>query len=311
MALLIKNCQGNATDNALKTYNANVYNLISASDHNGAQVLAKLTSGNLSTLDLAPQVQAADSQLRQAEGYHPPSQMAAAQSALVSVMKLRAQAIQTIAAKAPQAANKSTSKDAVYNISVGTSELYGSDVIYKAFVGTEIAKALNGAGIPVGSGSGQQQINPGQILTDLGWLQSSWIADKIGAQQSTAEANANNDLPGIHGHILNYVTVDGTEIYSSSTNTIPANQAQTWKLNVTNGGQFAEYQVGCSVKIEGLNDVGTGVLGVTRPGETTYCVVTLPSKPTPGTYTVVASITKVPGETVVSDNKITYTVTFN
>ncbi len=312
LALLIKSCDSSATTSALKNYNANVYNLISASDTTGGQVFNKLTSGNLSNVNLlASQVQAADSQLRTAQGFHAPSQMARAQSALVNVMQLRAQAIQTIAAKAPQAANKNTSKDALYNISIGTSELYASDVLYKAFVATDIAKALNANNIPVGSAAGEQQINAGQILPDLGWLQQSWIATKIGAQETTAQANANNVAPGIHGHILNFVTVDGTEIYSGSNNTIPVSRSRTWVLNVTNGGDFNEYQVGCSVKIEGLNDSGSHTLPVTVAHKTYDCTVTLPAAPTPGTYTVVASVTRVPGEVVVNDNKLTYSVTFN
>ena len=311
LALLIKSCSSSATETALKNYNASVFHLINASDTTGAQVFHQLKSGNPGNVDLAPQVQAANRELSAAQGLSTPSQMASAQSALVSVMRLRAQAIQEIATRLPQAADKNTSQDAVYDISVGTSRLFGSDVLYKTVVAADIAKALNADGIPVGTAAGQQQINAGQIVQDLGWLQSTWIADAIGAQQSTAQANANNDLPGIHGHVLNFVTVDGTEIYSTSNNTIPANQAQTWKLNVTNGGQFAEYQVGCSVKIVGSGDVGTGTLPETRAGETTDCVVTLPSKPTPGTYTVVASISGVPGETTLTNNKITYSVTFN
>ncbi len=311
MALLIKSCDNSATNSALKTYNASVYNLIGASNSNGAKVLGPegLESGNLSSLDLATEVQTADSQLRQAEDLSTPSQMAAAQSALVDVMKLRADAIKTIAANAAQAGNKNTSKDAVYNISVGTSELYGSDVLYKSFVGTGIAKALNAAGIPIGAGG--QPINSGQILTDLGWLQSSWIADKIGAQQSTAQANANNDQPGLHGHSLNFVTVDGTQLSSTSTNTIPASNARTWVLNVTNGGNYNEFQVGCSVTISGLSDSGTATIPETIAHQTSNCTVTLPSAPTPGTYSVTARIAKVPGETNLGNNAITYSVIFN
>jgi hypothetical protein len=227
------------------------------------------------------------------------------------VMRLRAQAITDIATNAQQAANKQTSKDAVYNISVGTSELYGSDVLYKSFVATNIAKALNADGITVGPNAGEQQINPGQIVPDLGWLQSSWIADTIGAQQSTAQANQNNDQPGLHGHSLNYVTVNGTQLSPASTNTIPANNARTWVLNVTNGGDFNELDVGCSVTIAGLSDTGTATIPETIKQQSANCTVTLPSDPTPGTYSVTARVDKVPGETNLTNNVITYSVIFN
>ncbi len=312
LAVLVKSCSSSATTTSLKNYNASVYNLISASNSNGGRVFQNLTNGPLSSSTLlTTQVQNADSQLSQAERLSVPSQMAAAQSALLSVMRLRAQAIADIALNAPKAANKLTSKDAVYDISVGTSKLYGSDVIYKSFVATNIAKALNADGITVGSAAGEQPINPGQIVPDLGWLQSSWIADTIGAQQSTAQANQNNDQPGLHGHSLNYVTVDGTQLSPTSTNTIPANNARTWVLNVTNGGDFNELDVGCSVTIAGLSDTGTGTIPETIKQESANCTVTLPSAPTPGTYSVTARVDKVPGETNLTNNVITYSVIFN
>ncbi len=315
LALLVKGCDNSATNSALKNYNASVYSLINASDSNGANVFKALTNGSPSSTRtsqaLATAVQTAESEQRQAAGYHPPSQMADAQTALTQVMQLRADGISTIAAKAAQAANQNTSKDAVYNISVGMSQLYTSDVLYKTFVATDIAKALNAAGISVGTSAGEQQINPGQILSDLGWLQSSWIASKIGAQETTAQANANNVQPGNHGHRLNYVTVDGTEIYPTSTSTIPVSQSQTWTLNLTNDGTFPEYHVGCIVRVEGLSDTGTSYIAETRPGETTDCVVHLPASPTPGTYSVIAKVAGVPVENDFKNNTFTYSVTFN
>jgi hypothetical protein len=313
LAVLVKSCSSSATTTSLKNYNASVYNLISASDANGVAVFRNLSDGPLSSTNLlTSQVQQADKQLSQAEQLSVPSQMAAAQSYLVSVMKLRAQGIEDMAANAAQAASSKTSKDAVYNISVGTSKLFGSDVVYKTSVVTNIAKALNADGIHVGTSAGQpNQINPGQIVTDLGWLQSSWIADKIGAQQSTAQANKNNDQPGLHGHSLNFVTVDGTQLSSTSTNTIPANNARTWVLNVTNGGDFNEFDVGCSVTIAGLSDTGTSSIPETVKQQSANCTVTLPSDPTPGTYSVTARVAKVPGETNLTNNVITYSVIFN
>ena len=313
LAVLVKSCSSSATTTSLENYNASVYNLISSSDSNGLQVFKNLTNGPLtsSTL-LTSQVQRADKQLSDAEKLSVPSQMAAAQTALVWVMRLRAQAITDIAANAPQAASSKTSKDAVYNISVGTSQLYGSDVLYKSVVAPNIAKALNADGIHIGTSAGEpNQINPGQIVPDLGWLQSSWIADTIGAQQSTLQANQNNDQPGLHGHSLNYVTVDGTQLSPTSTNTIPADNARTWVLNVTNGGDFNELDVGCSVTIAGLSDTGTGTIPETFKQQSANCTVTLPSAPTPGTYSVTARVDKVPGETNLTNNVITYSVIFN
>lgn len=313
LALLVKSCASSQTNSALIRYNASVSDLITRSDTTGAKVFHNLTTGNLNSVDLLThQVQAADTQLRDAEGLSTPSQMADAQSALLFVMRLRAQAITEIATQAPLAASKSTSKDAVYNISKATYRLAGSDVMYKTFVVTGIAKALNGAGIPIGPTAGEQQINAGQILPDLGWLQTTWIAEKIGAQLSTAQANANNDQPNLaHGDQLNSTTVDGTTLADGGTYTVPAANAQTWTLSVTNGGQTVENQVGCSVKIENVSDVGTSVIPTISPGETKDCVVRLSSKPPAGPYSVTADVAAVPGEKNLQNNRATYTITFN
>ena len=311
LALLIKSCDSSATTSALKNYNASVFSLISASDANGGQVFQRLKAGNLSNINLAPQVQAADSQLRTAQRLHAPSQMSSAQNELVNVMQLRARAIGTIAAKAPQAANKNTSKDALANISVGTSELFASDVLYKDFVATDIAKALNANNIPVGSAAGQQQINPGQIVPDLGWLQQRWIATTIGAQETTAQANINNSQPNLgHGHQLNYVTVDGITLNPTGTTTVPAANARTWTLNLSNSGQTNENQVVCLLRIHGIES-GTATIPQTTPGEVTSCTVTLPSAPLKGSYSVTATIEKVPFENDLQNNTHTYSVTFN
>lgn len=181
LALLIHSLNTSATLRSLKNYNASVYGLINSSDLTGKNLFRALSGGHPGTVNLTPEFQQAESQLRQAEHLHAPAQMAAAQSSLLEVLRLRADGIATIAKHVPQAASAATSRDAVYEVSVGTSELYSSDVLYKVFVGTAIAQVLNASGIPVGPGSGGQQINSGQFVPDLGWLETRWIAVRIGA----------------------------------------------------------------------------------------------------------------------------------
>jgi hypothetical protein len=314
MALLIHSCDSSATTNALKSYNASVYTLIGGSTSNAYSVLEKdLTSGNLGGIsdDLTAAEGTARANLSTAQSLHAPSQMAAAQSALVTVMTLRQQGLLIIANSAPKAASKDTSKDAVKQISEGTSLLYSSDVVYKTLVTPALAEALNAAGIPAGSELNGQPINGGQVVPDLGWLNPTWIADTIGANLPTSAANANNDQPNLtHGDQLNFTTVDAQELTAGGSYTIPAADAQTWALNVTDGGQTLENQVGCSVKIDSVSDEGTATIPTIAAGATDTCTVKLLSKPPPGPYTVTATVAAVPGETNTKNNTQSYLITF-
>jgi hypothetical protein len=317
MALLIHGCQVSQTNSSLKSYAANVNTLITRSDNNGAQMFSDLVSGKLNsngieTLQNELNTAAGNAQthLSQAKSLSAPGQMASAQSSLVQAMQMRADGISKIAANIQNASNQNTSKDGVYDISVGTSLLYASDVIYKTFVTPNIAKALNGANIPIGGTTGAQ-INAGQIVTDIGWLQSTFIAVKIGATLPTKAANADNNGPGLHGHELNSVSVSGTALSTVSTNTVAANPAPTFTLSLTNGGDFNEYDVECEVSVAGLSDRGTSTIAETMTGQTTSCTVQLPSPPTPGTYQVTAEVVPVPKESNTKNNYLTFPITFN
>jgi hypothetical protein len=311
MALLIKSCDSSATTNALKNYNAKVYTLVGDSVANAQNVLGSsdLASGTPAatavTDDLDKRAHTALSQLDSAQKLNVPNQMAAAQSGLVAVLELRAQALTTIAANAQYAASKTTSRDAVRKLSAATSQLYASDVNYKTLVTTDLAKALNAAGL-------SQPINGAQVIPDLGWLNQTWIADKIGATLSTTQANANNDQPGLmHGDALESTTVDGETLQAGGTYQIPAADAQTWALGVSDGGQTDENQVGCTITIQDQSDLGTATIPtLTANGGTGTCNITLPSKPETGPYTVTATVKKVPGETNTQNNTASYTIDF-
>jgi hypothetical protein len=317
MAVLIHGCEVSQSNNSLKDYAARVDTLMVASGANGATLFSDLQSGELSSAtgeqtlqtDLNGVLSKARIEVSQAEALSAPGQLSGAQSALVEVMKLRALGIGVIANNIQPAASTSTSKAAVAQIAQGMYELAGSDVTYKTFVTPGLAQALNAAGIVVGGTSGVQ-IYGGQILNDLGWLNARFIGEKAGANLPASVVN--QAVKGdIQGHVLNYVSVDGTQLAAQGTNTVAASPAPTFTLNFTNGGQTNEYKVGCKVTVSGLSDVGTTTVGETTPGETTSCSVTLPQQPPTSVYEVTAEIVPVPGETKTSNNYMTFTVDFN
>jgi hypothetical protein len=313
-ALLIHSCDVSQTNDSLKTYAGNVYTQVNNSVSNGRRVFSELKSGdatsNLSKLvnELDTDARTASEELTQADNLSTPSAMAAAEQSYVQVMKLRYEGINQIASHIQGAMNSSTAVDDVKEITAGTSLLYAADVLYKTSVVREIAAALNAAGLPIGGTTGVS-ISAGQAVPDLGWLNAKTVALWLGA--TVPSSAVNNDQPGLHGHALTAVSVNGQTLSTATLNTITVGKtAPTFTLSLTNGGAFAEYDVVCKVSIKGVNDSAKTTIPETTPQESTNCSVTLPTPPPKGAYTVTAEVEPVPGEKNTSNNYLTFNVEF-
>ena len=313
LALLVHSCDVSATNSSLRDYTNSVSTQIQNSDNTGAALFRDLGSGSLHSnpTQLAQSITAladsAQQQLRAVQNLSVPGGMETAQGNLVQAMRMRRDGVRTIAQQIQQALGTSTNRDAITQISVANSRFYGSDVLYKTYVGPEMAAALHSAGIAVGGTNGET-INGGQFLPALGWLVPTFIANKLGSRLPSGHVNT--AAPGLHGHTLNSVSVGGTQLSPTNPNSVPSSPAPTFVLSLTNGGQYTEYNVHCKITVAGLTDTGTATLPQTTAGQTTSCSVTLPSSPTPGTYQVTASIAPVPGEKDLTNNSATYSVTF-
>ncbi len=315
VALLIHHVEVNQTKNSLKAYAGTVSNYVTASDTTGAQVFKDLRNGdgssNLNGLQQDLNTAAGDAlaQLQRAEDLSTPDQMSTPQQSFVQMMKLRYEGIQQIASHIEGAMDKSTAVGDVAEITGGTSMLYASDVIYKTSVGTGIAAALNDAGLPIGGTTGAT-INSGQVVPDLGWLDAKTVDVWIGA--TVPSKAVNNDQPGLHGHDLTAVTVDGTALSTAVLNTIPVStSAPTFDLSLTNGGDFDEYQVVCKVTVKGEpKETAQSTIPETTPQHSANCSVTLP-KALSGPYQITAEVVPVPRETNTANNFLTFNVDFN
>jgi hypothetical protein len=311
-ALLIHSCDVSQTNDSLKSYAGNVYTQVNSSVSTGQSVFKDLKSsdaGNLATVqsELFSAAHAASTQLTQAEDLSTPGAMADAQQSFVQVMKLRYEGIEQIASHIQGAMNRATAVDDVKQITAGASLLYAADVIYKASVGTGIAAALNAANLPIGGATGAT-INSGQVVSDLGWLNAKTVAIWLGA--SVPSSTVNSDQPGLHGHSLNSMTANGTTLVAGSLNTVAAKPAPTFSLNITNGGDFDEYDVECKVSVVGGHDSASVLIPETTPHETTNCNVTLPTPPPAGTQTVTGEVVPVTGEKNTANNYLHFSVDF-
>jgi hypothetical protein len=233
---------------------------------------------------------------------------------LLLALQMRLDGITRIAGQIQAALGNSVRQSAVSSIASQMARFYASDVLYKSYVAPEIAGALHANGIAVGGENGAP-VNSGQFLPDVRWLTPGYVAGRLGvALSSGSTGNASgsrNGTGGLRGHSLSSVSVNGAALSTATTNTIPASPTPTFTLSFANGGDYNEFDVTCQVKVTSTSDSGTKVVPETYKGKSATCDVTLSSAPPKGSYTVTATIEKVPGEQNLANNTLSFPVTFN
>lgn len=317
IALGVHSCQVSQRNSALKNYANNVSSVITDSNNTGQQLFRILSSGASSASgtsvynSITQTLSQAEKQLSTARGFSVPDQVRTANQNLLLALQMRVDALKNIAQQIQPALGTSASTDAVYAIAAEIARLYSSDVVYKDYTTKEIAAALHGAGIPVGPPNGQN-IAGGQFVPDVYWVTPTFLASQLHVTLPQAGGNNGNGkfVPGLHGHALNSVDVAGTTLQTGSTNTIPASPAPTFTLNFTNGGNFNEFNVVCKVTVSGTSDSGQTTVPETFAGKPATCSVKLKSVPAKGTATVVATIEPVEGEHDITNNTLSFPVTF-
>jgi hypothetical protein len=304
-----------ARNSSLKTYSNNVASLIHQSNETGAKLFQILSSGPSASSATSVQnsinetLSSADHQLSEAKGLDVPDEVKTANGNFVMAMQMRADSISKIASQIQPALSNQASKDAVYTIAAGIAGLYASDVVYKNYATVQLARALHAAGIGVGGTNGQP-IAAGQFVPNVNWVTPQYIATQLHVSLPGGGGSTGPIAPGLHGHELNSVSVSGTTLQTGSSNSISASPAPTFTLNFTNSGTNNETNVVCKVTVSGTSDSGETTVPETTAGKPATCKVTLKSAPSTGTATVVATIERVPGEKNISNNSLSFPVTF-
>jgi hypothetical protein len=313
IALGVHSCQVSQRNSALKSYTNDVSSVITDSNNTGTQLFKILSSGvsaaNGTSVynSITQTLTQARKQLATARGFSVPDQVKMANQNLLLALQMRVDALTGIAQQIQPALGNSASKDAVYAIAAQIARLYSSDVVYKDYTTKPIAAALHGAGIAVGPPNGQN-IAGGQFVPDVYWVTPTFLASEL--HVTLPQNKGAKFVPGLHGHILNSVSVAGTTLQTGSPNPIPASPAPKFTLSFTNGGHFDEFNVVCKVTVSGTSDGGQTTVPETFAGKSTTCAVPLKSVPATGTATVVATIEPVEGETNIADNTLSFPITF-
>ncbi|HEX4805231.1 MAG TPA: hypothetical protein VFU94_04965 [Conexibacter sp.] len=320
LVVLIKGCVDNQRTAALKQYNGNVRSLVQQTRGDVThQLFAALggASGNQPTQvqeTINQLTSVADEEIAQARGFDAPDAMKQAQSDLLLALGLRRDGIAAIADDIQTALGGTAgSGDAVNKIAAQMQTFNAADVIYSQRVAPLILKGLKDNGIAASyDGSAGEQVQPyAEFLPAIQWLSP----DFVGGQLGTGSASSSNGrpAPGLHGHSLDSVSVNGTQLTTSGSNQIPANPPPTFTVNFTNGGTNDETNVKVDVVISGDGPTirAQRVVPTTTAGQQGTIDVTLPqSPPTSGPSTIRVTIEPVPGETKVDNNSATYTALF-
>ncbi len=307
----VHSCQVSSRNNSLRDYNNNVATIIQDSNQTGKQFFGVLSNGSRSggAVNLQNQIDeagvTAGKQLDRAKGIDVPGEVKTAQQNLVQTLQMRRDGITNVAQQIQPALSTATSKDAVNNIAGQMARFYASDVVYKSYTLPLIAGALKNAGI-----SGQQ-FNGGQFFPSLQWLTPSFVAQALHVSSPTASNTGTaKPAPGLHGHSLDSVSVGGTTLQTGSDNTVPASPPPSFTLNFSNGGTNTEHNIACSVTLSNSQISGKATVPETTPGQHATCNVTLNSSPPAGSYTLTATVSKVPGEKNTDNNTLSFPVTF-
>lgn len=307
----VHGCQVSSRNNSLRDYNNNVATIIQDSNQTGKQFFGVLSNGASTggAVNLQNQIDetgvTANKQLERAKGIDVPGEVKTAQQNLLMALQMRRDGITNVAQQIQPALSNATSKDAVNNIAGQMARFYASDVVYKSYTLPLIAGALKSANI-----SGQQ-FNGGQFLPSLQWLTPSFVAQVLRVSSPTGSTTNNaKPAPGLHGHSLDSVSVGGTTLQTGSDNTVPASPPPSFTLNFSNGGTNTEHNIVCSVTLSNSHITGKTTVPETTPGQHATCTVALNSSPPAGSYTLTATISKVPGEKNTDNNTLSFPVTF-
>lgn len=312
IVLGVQSCASSQRVSALKDYNNNVASVAQSSDQTGAKLFSTLAGaqGSANAAALQNQIDQtriqADSQLSRAQAFSVPGEVSGAQQDLLLALKMRRDGIASVAQDIQPALANSGNQDAVNRIAADMAHFYASDVVYKSYTLTQLASALNSAGISVG-GSNGVQMTAGQFLPDIRWLTGSYVAGQLHVSTPTSNVKA---APGIHGHRMDSCSVGGTALSTGSTNTIPRSPTPVFTCNFTNDGQDPETNITVKVSVGGTSISGQTVVPQDTPGQQSTAQITLPSAPPAGAYQVSATVEKVPGETSTTHNTLTFPISF-
>jgi hypothetical protein len=324
LIVLVKGCVDNRREAALKDYNRNARTLVEHSRSAVARPFFEALQGAGAEDQQAVQESinqlrvVADGDLREAQRFDVPDEMAGAQTNLELLLSLRRDGVARVADLIQQALGGTAGAGTAVDLIAGQMQAFSaSDVIYSQRVAPLLLKGLKDDGISASyDGSAAEQVVPyAPFLPEAGgisWISPDYVADQLGAAASSGRGGP--PAPGLHGHQLDSVSVGGVDLVAGGSARLTATPPPAFTVTFTNGGENDEANVRVTVVISG----GTGsqlraqtIVPNTTAGEHATATVQLRQSPsTSGPSTIRVTVEQVAGEETVDNNTAEYTALF-
>ena len=308
----VNGCLQSQRESALRDYNQEVASIITASDEQVGAPLFKSLQGGTSPLERQQQVNQvrviAEDQARRASELDVPGGMAPAQQSLLTVLDLRAGAVAEVARLLPAALRGTGSEQAVQALAGQMQALLASDVIYDVRTVPFIAETFEEEGLD------GQQIADSAFMPDLGWLDPTTVAQRIGSQGGGGGPQGEPE-PGTHGHGLTSVAIGDTTLQpGGAVNRVPAGSTPAFTVTFQNQGENNEADFPVRVQLEGAGGEPLTVekrVDQTEAGQEATATLQLEQTPPVGEpLTATVTVEPVPGEDMTENNQQEYTVLF-
>lgn len=315
--VLVDGCLDRRAENALKDYNRDVGELVRKSDEQvGAEFFGLMSGGAASAVDLEQRVNQlrveAERHVAEGEDMDVPGDMRSAHRNLLLTLDMRQAGLGKIASEVRTALAQEQGDEsaaAIDQIAAQMQQFLASDVVYKARVLPLIQEELAEREI------GGQQTQDTQFLPSLEWVDSTVVADRLGAEGGGNTRRTGETAPGLHGHGLVSVIAGGKTLQPGDfSNHIPAGSNVTFEVTFANQGEHDENDVNVAVRIDADGEKISARKRVeqTKAGANAEVAIPLTRAPPLDTpVTIEVEVGKVPGEKTTDNNKQTYTAIFD
>jgi len=312
IVLLINGCLKSGKEQALKSYNHSVGELVGESEAQVSHPLFAALAGASSKTPLQvetqinPLIHEAESQAARAKGLSVPGEMGSAQGDLLLTMDLRSEGVAKVAEKVRTALG-SQSKQASTEVAGDMENFLASDVIYSQRVAPLIEQTLAAAGIH------EQTLTTSNFLPNIGWLEPATVMARLTGGKASGSSTSGAIAPGTHGHAITGTSVGASTLQPAPTvNHVTGGANPTFTVMVENGGSNPETNVKVEVTVTsgGKQIKGSHVINKTEPGSTVPVDIPVEGVTLNVASSVTAYVQPVPGEVDIENNKGTYDVVF-